>query len=463
VGARTRAVAVLAAAVVVGLGAVANGALSGAQAGGGPVYRVPVTGTIELGLAPFVERSLEEARDAGASAVVLDIDTPGGRVDAAERIADAISDSEVPVYAYIDRRAFSAGALISLATQRIYMRPGSVIGAATPVDGSGERAPEKIVSAMRSTMRALAEARSLDPNVAEAMVDENMSVEGVSAAGQLLTLTTDEAVRLGYAREVGDWDALMAELGTASSSVVNETVNWAENLVRFLSNPVVSPFLLTLGFLGLLLELHTPTFGLAGVAGILSLALFFGSHLIVGLAGLEGLIVFGLGVVLVLAEVFLIPGMGIFGVIGGVAVLAGIYMSMLGGLPTTEDFARAGSVLTSALVLVLVSSWFLVRRLPASRRLTNLGIFLGQETSRETGYASAQRRAELVGVEGVAITDLRPAGTGQFGDERVDVVSESEWIEHGTPIRIVASEGYRHVVRPAAKAVGPSPKGEEKA
>jgi membrane-bound serine protease (ClpP class) len=450
-GTRLRRIVLFAAAAVAGSGGLVTGALSRQQGGAGPVYRVPVTGVIELGLAPFIERSLEEARDAGASAVVLDIDTPGGRVDAAERIADAISDSEVPVYAYVNRRAFSAGALISLATQGIYMRPGSVIGAATPVTGEGERAPEKIVSAMRSTMRALAEARSLDPNVAEAMVDEQIAVEGVSEAGQLLTLTTEEAVRLGYAQEVENWDALMADLGTSSSPVVDQTVNWAENLVRFLSNPVVSPFLLSLGFLGLLIELRTPTFGIAGVAGLLSLALFFGSHLIVGLAGLEGMIVFGLGVALGLIEVVLIPGIGVFGMLGGVAILAGIYMSMLGGLPTTEDFARAGSVLTTALVLVLVSSWFLVKRLPASRRLTHLGIFLGQESSREIGYASAARRAELVGTEGVAITDLRPAGTGQFGDERVDVVSESEWIEHGTPIRIVASEGYRHVVRPVTK------------
>jgi membrane-bound serine protease (ClpP class) len=408
---------------------------------------VPITGVIELGLAPFVERSLEEARAAGADAVVLDIDTPGGRVDAAERIADAISDSEVPVYAFINRRALSAGALISLAAQKIYMRPGSVIGAATPVTGDGQRAPEKIVSAMRSSMRALAETRALDPAVAEAMVDEQIEVPGVSEEGQLLTLTTEEAVELGYAQEVDDWDDLMGQLGTTSSTVVDQEVNWAELMVRFLSNPVVSPFLLSLGFLGLLVEIRTPTFGLAGVAGALSLALFFGSHLIIGLAGLEGLIIFGVGALLVLIEAFVIPGFGVFGILGVIAALAGVYMSMLGGLPTSPDFARAGSVLSTALVLVLVSSWFLVKRLPSSRRLVNLGIFLGQETSAETGYVSAARRSDLVGAEGVAMTDLRPAGTGEFGEERVDVVTESEWIEHGSRIRIVSSQGYRHVVR----------------
>jgi membrane-bound serine protease (ClpP class) len=422
----------------------------------GSVFRVPITGVIELGIAPFLERSLEEAREAGAAAVVLDIDTPGGRVDAAERMADAISDSEVPVYAFINRRALSAGALISLAAHGIYMRPGSVIGAATPVTGEGQRAPEKIVSAMRSSMRALAEARALDPAVAEAMVDEQIEVPGISEAGQLLTLTTEEAVEIGYAEPAEDWDGLMQILGTASGQVVDQEVNWAERIVRFFSNPLVSPFLLSLGFLGLLIEIRTPTFGAAGVAGALSLGLFFGSHLIVGLAGLEGLLIFGLGLLLMLIEAFFIPGFGVFGILGGVAALAGVYLSMLGGIPTSEDFARAGGVLTTTIVLVLTSSWFLVKRLPSNRRLTNLGIFLGQETSAETGYTSAIRRADLVGAEGVAITDLRPAGTGRFGDERVDVVTESEWIEHGSSIKIVSSEGYRHVVRlvsPPAKAV----------
>jgi membrane-bound serine protease (ClpP class) len=413
----------------------------------GPVYRVPIQGVIEMGLAPFVERSLREAAAAGASVVILDIDTPGGRVDSAERIADAVSDSEIPVYAYVNRRALSAGALISLAAHGIYMRPGSVIGAATPVTGEGQTAPEKIVSAMRSSMRALAEARGLDPRVAEAMVDEEIEVPGVIEAGRLLTLTSEEAVGLGYAIQVEAWAELMASLGTTGNEVVDVEVNWAERIVRFLSHPVVAPFLLSLGFLGLLVEIRTPTFGVAGIAGGLALALFFGSHFIVGLAGLEGILVFLLGVTLLLVELFLIPGMGIFGVLGGIAVLVGVYMSMLGGLPTTLDFTRAGGVLFTALVLVMVSSWLLLRRLPSNRRLTNLGIFLGQETGRDTGYTSSVRRLDLVGATGVAATDLRPSGSGEFGDERVDVVAESEWIERGSPIRIVASEGYRHVVR----------------
>ncbi len=427
--------------------------------GGGPVMRIPIDGVIEMGLAPFVERSLREAAAMEASAVILDIETPGGRVDAAERIVDAVSDSEVPVFAYVNRRAISAGAMISLSASEIFIRTQGTMGASTPVDGTGEKAPEKIVSVMRSSMRALAEARGLDPLIAEAMVDEELEIPGLVEAGQLLTFSHSEAEEYGFATVVADWNALMAELGLEGREVVEQRVNWAERTVRFLSNPLVAPFLLSLGFLGLIVEVKTPGFGLAGAAGALSLALFFGSHLIVGLAGAEGVLLFGAGVLLLLVEVFLLPGLGVFGILGAIAILAGIYMSLLGGIPVADDFTRASAVLAATLAMVLASTWMLVRRMPANRRLTRLGIFLGESTDRETGYTSAIRRTDLKGAVGTAVTDLRPAGTGLFGDERVDVVADSEWIEAGSPIRILSSEGYRHVVRraePGAPAVEPS-------
>jgi membrane-bound serine protease (ClpP class) len=414
----------------------------------GRIYKVPVQGTIELGLAPFVERSIEEAQLSGAAAVVLELETPGGRVDAAQRISNAIADATIPVYAFINRHAYSAGALIALATDGIYMRPGSVMGAATPIVGSGEKAPEKIVSAMRSQMRTLAEARGLDPRVAEAMVDEDIAIEGVVEGGKLLTLTTSEAVGLGYAQEIEDWDALMVELGLAGVPVEVVSVNWAERIVRFLSNPIVAPFLLSLGFLGLIAEIKSPGLGLAGLAGLLSLSLFFGSHMILGLAGIEDLILFGAGVVFIGVEIFVIPGFGLFGILGGVGVLSGVYLSLVGGLPTITDFAQAGAILSTTILIILLTSWALLRHLPQSNRLTQSGVFLVTKGKRSQGWASQTRRPDLVGREGVALTDLRPSGTALFGEERVDAVSESEWIEEGTDIRVVTSEGYRVVVRP---------------
>ena len=411
------------------------------------VYRVPVTGEIELGLAPYIQRAVKEADEVGAAALILDIDTPGGRVDAAEIISDALTDSEVPVYSLVNRRAYSAGALIALSTSRIYMRPASVIGAATPVDGTGTKAPEKIVSAMRSQMRALAESNGLEPEVAAAMVDEDIEIDGVVESGKLLTLTTEEAVEIGYAEAIEDLDALLVELGHEGATVVTLELNWAERLVRFFSSSLVSPFLLSLGFLGLLIEIRTPTFGLAGTMGLISLGLFFGSNMIVGLAGLEDVLIVGAGLVLLGIEAFIVPGFGIFGVAGIVAILTGLYMSLLGNIPTTPDFTRAGWVLASSILLLIASAWALIRTLPSSSRLAESGIFLPAKTASAIGYESAEVRSDLVGKHGTAITDLRPAGTALIGDERIDVVSESEWISAGTPVKVLSAEGYRHIVR----------------
>jgi len=412
------------------------------------VYRIPLTGVVEMGLSPFIQRSLREAEAAGAHAAVLDIDTPGGRVDAAEQIADAIGDAGLPVYAYVNRRALSAGALIALATSEIYMRPGSTLGAATPITGEGAPASEKIVSAMRSAFRSLAEARDLDPRIAEAMVDESIAIPGIIEEGRLLTLSTEEAVAVGFAQAVDDWNGLLASIGVEGAQVVETQINWAERVVRFLTHPLVAPFLLSLGFLGLLIEIKTPAFGLAGLAGISSLALFFGSHFIIGLAGWEVALLLGLGLTLLAVELLVLPGFGVAGVLGLVAVVASIFLSMVGRLPTTGDVLIALNVLGGSVLIVAFAGWQLIRRLPQDRRGRSL--LHREELTRELGYSSAVLREDLIGLEGITLTDLRPAGTIRIGAERIDVVSEGSWVPAGTPVRIVRAEGYRHVVEPLA-------------
>jgi membrane-bound serine protease (ClpP class) len=411
----------------------------------GEVYRVPIEGTIDMGLGPFVERSLEAARQAGARFVILDINTPGGRVDAAWKIVDAVQDSKVPVYAYVDR-ALSAGAMIALAAEAVYVRPGATLGAATPVLGQGQKASEKMVSAMRSEFRALAEARGLDPRVAEAMVDEEIEIPGLVESGKLLTLSAQEAIEVGFAQGMyADLDELAAALGAPGASVITLSPNWAEAIVRFLTHPVVAPLLLTLGFLGLLFEVKTPGFGFGGLAGLTGLALFFGAHLLVGLAGWEELMLIGAGLVLIGLEVFVIPGFGMAGALGILALGAGIVLSMLGRFPTLTDLGTAFTVVLVAMLLTGVFAYAFLRHLRWSGRLG--GIFLREVTARADGYVSGDVRADLVGRRGTALTDLRPAGVGVFGDERLDVVSEGSWIEAGRPIEILRSEGYRHVVR----------------
>ncbi len=417
------------------------------------VVRVPIDGTIDRGLSPFVKRSLETAAEAGAGFVVLDINTPGGRVDAAWQIVDAVQESPVPVYAYVDR-ALSAGAMIALATEQIFVRPGATIGAATPVTGEGQRAPEKMVSAMRSEFRALAEARGLDPRIAEAMVDEQIEIPGVVAAGALLTLTADEAIDLGFAStSYASFDELLAALGAPGAEVTTVSPNWAELIVRFLTHPAVAPLLLTLGFLGLLFEVKTPGFGVGGLAGLIGLALFFGAHLIVGLAGLEELLLIAAGLVLIGVEVFVIPGFGVAGALGIFAMGAGVVLSMLGRFPTLMDLSTALMVVLVSMVLTGAFAFAFLRHLRWSRGMG--GVFLREATTKEAGYISGDVRPDLIGLRGTAATDLRPAGVGVFGDERVDVVSEGPWIEAGQPIEILRAEGYRCVVRRAKELPAP--------
>jgi membrane-bound serine protease (ClpP class) len=410
------------------------------------VYRLAVSGVVENGLAPYVARGLREAAAGGAAAVYLDIDTPGGRIDAAERIADAVRASDVPVYAWVNPRAYSAGALIALSARSIYMRPGAVLGAATPVDGQGTKASEKMVSAMRGEFRALAEARGLDPRVAEAMVDERVEVPGVNEAGRLLTLSTNEALRVGFAKAVvASEPELLRAIGVPGARVVTIEPNWAELVVRFLTNPLVSPLLLSLGVLGLVFEIKTGAFGLGGLVSLLSLGLFFGSSFLVGLAGWEEVILLGVGLLALAIEVFVLPGFGAAGVLGAAAVTAAILLAMIGGSPSTADVTQALVVLGASLAITAAVAYAWIRHLPNSGRFA--GLFLRGGAHQADGYIAALPRADLVGMDGVAVTDLRPSGTAQIGHERVDVVTEGDYVAQGRGVRVVRSDGYRHVVR----------------
>jgi membrane-bound serine protease (ClpP class) len=416
------------------------------------VYVIPIEGMIDLGIAPFVQRVLTEAADEGAAAVILDINTFGGRLDAAVAIRDALLASSVPTIAFVNRRAISAGALISLASQRIAMTSGGTIGAATPVQVGQPGAPaapveEKAVSYVRKEFRATAEARNRPPLIAEAMVDADVAIPGLIDEGKLLTLSTDEAL----ARGIADWRAndlagLLEHAGLSGAVIRRASVNWAERLVRLLTHPVVSSLLLSVGMLGVLLEIRTPGFGIPGVLGLTSLALFLGGHWIVELAGWEELLLVGAGLVLLAVEVFVLPGFGVAGVAGLGALLAGLSMSLLGAGAAPAFIARAvGRVLVSLLVAV-AAGLFLLRllpRLPAGRRL-----MLTTELKTSAGYASApDQDLKWLGQVGQAHSTLRPAGIGEFNGERVDVVSEGELIEPGVDIFVTRVDGNRIVVR----------------
>ncbi|MFM8780613.1 MAG: NfeD family protein, partial [Gemmatimonadota bacterium] len=298
------------------------------------VIVIPIEGTIDMGLAPFVKRALAEAEESQADALILDINTFGGRVDAAVVIRDALLASPVRTIAFVNRRAISAGALISLAATEIVMTEGATIGAATPVQLSptgGEASPveEKTVSYVRKEFRATAESRGRPLAIAEAMVDRDVEIPGLSPKGKLLTLTTNEALARQVAdRQANTLDSLLNGIDLGAAKVVRLSPNWGEGFVRLLTHPVVASLLLSIATLGIIIELRTPGFGVPGGLGILSLILVLAGHYTVELVGWEELILVGLGLTLITLEVFVIPGFGIAGIAGIISTLAGFSLSL---------------------------------------------------------------------------------------------------------------------------------------
>jgi membrane-bound serine protease (ClpP class) len=227
--------------------------------------------------------------------------------------------------------------------------------------------------------------------------------------------------------------------------VVSVAPNWAELVVRFLTNPLVAPLLLSLGMLGLIFEIKTGSFGLGGLVSLASLGLFFGSSLLVGLAGWEEIILLGVGALLLVVEIFILPGFGAAGVLGLISLAAAVVLAMVGSTPTAGALTQALLVLFASLVITAAVAFAWIRHLPYSGRFA--GLFLKGGAAQSEGYIAALPRADLVGREGVAVTDLRPAGTAEVDGERVDVVTEGEYVPQGGAVRVVRSEGYRHVVR----------------
>lgn len=416
------------------------------------VYVVPVKGVIDLGLAPFIQRVLNEAQKNQAAAVILDINTFGGRVDAAVQIRDALLNSPVRTIAFIDKRAISAGALISLAAQTVVMAPGSTIGAATPVQSGpagSTTAPtsEKTVSYVRKEFRATAESRKRPPLIAEAMVDSDVVIPDVSEKGKLLTLTTEEALKLKVADlQANSIEALLKELNILDTELRSFTPNWAEEVVRFLTHPVVSSLLVSVAMLGIFLELRTPGFGAPGVIGLSSLSLFMWGHWLVQLAGWEELLLALLGVFLFALELFVIPGFGIVGILGLLALLGALVMSTLGA-GSHSGFVlwavvRMGFSVALAIVLTALFLKFLPK-LPIGRKLI---LSTALETS-DGFYSAPPTDYQWLGRTGLAHSTLRPAGIADFQGHRVDVVSDGEFIDAGAPIRVLHVDGNRIVVQ----------------
>ena len=411
-----------------------------------PVKDVPDLGMVDWGLASFVKRALREAEDAGAQAVILEIDTSGGWVDAMLFIKDAIISSSCPTVAFINHRAWSAGAFIALACETIVFAPDATMGAAEPRSGTPEEIDKpdpKTVSAIRAQIEALAEARGRDPLVFASMVDRNVEIDGLVKRGELLTLRASQALEYGAGDLIAATrEELLSKLGL-EGTVRELSPSWSENLARLVTNPVVVPILLTLALVGILMEILTPGFGVPGIVGLVSFSLFFGGRYLAGLAGWEPLIFFLAGATLLIVELFL-PGFGIAGISGMGALALSIYLV----LRETSILFWQEAVYQLFFYVALMGGVFLVLLafLPQSPVWQRLG--LKKEITGKV-YQIEEKSSEpsVVGKTGIAKSMLRPVGIVEIEGKRWDAITEGEFISPGTKVRVEGVRGNTIVVK----------------
>ena len=425
------------------------------------VYRIPIQGTIDLGLPPYISRELAEAEKNNALAVIFDIDTFGGRVDAATQIKDAILDSDLLTVAFINRRAISAGALISLSCEKIYMTGGASIGAATAVDMSGKKGSEKVISFMREEMASTAEKRSRNTAIARGMVDEELTFTHIVLSGdsivvddlegrkegKLISMTTQQALKYGIADGTAEnMDALLDSLGLSAVSVTESIENWSETVVRFLTNPVVASLLTTFGFLGILFELQSPGWGIPGFVGLTCLILSLGASYIAKLATMSDFLFIFAGIGFLLLEALVIPGFGIAGIGGILLMVYGLYMLLLPDVPVGDEIlSQATDGLLIGIIGGIIGLYLLVKMMIRTQfwqQLTSPGI-----QKKEDGYTTTFGWETLIGQIGTAESDLHPSGWVIIEDQRVFVVSEGEFLDKGTAVKILSVDGNRVVVR----------------
>ena len=421
-----------------------------ATSGDGPVFRVPVEGMVDNALARYIDRALGEAESAGAGAVVFEIDTFGGLIDAADKIRTSILDTSLPTVAFVNKNAASAGALIALANDRIVMAPGASMGAATAVDGAGNYASEKVQSYMRSLMRATAEANGRDGRLAEAMVDERIEIPGVVEEGELLSVTADEALELGLTDAVASsFDGALADLGLTGRAVEAHAASRLERVLRFLGSPIVASILMLMMMGGLYFELQTPGVGFPGLMAFFGAALFFAPHYMLGLAESWEILLFVVGLGLLVFEVFVTPGFGVAGSAGVVLVIGSLLIALVPNVgldvPSAASFARAAGTLATSLVLFVVLAATLSRYLPRSERFSRL--VLAPDFAAAEGYTAADSDDTLLGRTGRTLSALRPAGTAEIDGRRVDVIAQGTFVPADTSVEVVSVRGSRVEVK----------------
>ena len=430
------------------------------------VYEIDIQKEINNTTQIYLSKGLAEAKTLGADAVLIHLNTYGGQVDAADSMRTAILYSPIPVYVFIDNNAASAGALISIACEKIYMRKGANIGAATVVNQTGAAMPDKYQSYMRSMMRSTAEAHGQDtiiqrndtlykwkrdPLIAEAMVDERVRIPNLVDTGKVLTLTAQEAMKWGYCEGIAESpdEVITRYLGYSDYRLVSYTPSWLDDVKGFLLNPVFQSFLIILIIGGIYFEMQAPGMGFPSVVALVAAVLYFAPLYLDGLAANWEILVFVIGLMLIAVELFVLPGFGVAGIGGIVLVTGGLIMALLDN--TNFDFRGVSAERWGEAVLTVLAGLVLgfVAMIWLSHKIGRRGIFrrVALVADLEEAVSSPDLSA-LVGQEGIAVTVLRPSGKVRIGTEWYDGVSEAGFIEKGSRVKVLRFENAQLYVVP---------------
>lgn len=426
----------------------------------------------------ITKKSFEEATKIGADYIIIHMNTYGGLLDAADSIRTMILNSPIPVFVFIDNNAASAGALIAIACDSIYMRPGGSIGAATVVDQTGQPVPDKYQSFMRSTMRATAQAHGKDtiikgndtiiswhrdPRIAEAMVDPSIFIEGIIDTGKVLTFTTEEAIQNGYCEgQANNIKELLQIAGIENYEIREYRLSAMDRIIGLLLNPIVTGLLIMVIVGGIYFELQSPGIGFPLAAAVIAAVLYFAPHYLEGLAQNWELVIFIVGLILIALEIFAIPGFGVAGVSGILLVITGLTLAMVDNVVFDFDFPLAFAEIIRAFFIVITSmflafllSLYLGKKLFTAQAFGNLA--LRRDLKSDEGFIGVDSKPrELVGRTGIADSVLRPSGKVVIDDEIYDAKAEFGFINKGETVKVIRYEtGQIYVV----KAEGEGAKG----
>lgn len=398
-------------------------------------------------------KAFSQAKEKKADIILIHMNTYGGELESADSIRTIILQSTIPVWVFIDNNAASAGALISIACDSIFMRPGANIGAATVVNQEGAKMPDKYQSYMRSMMRSTAEANGRDPILAQAMVDPSVVIKGIADSGKVLTFTASEALKNGYCEGIcNNIPEVLSHAGISEYEMDELHLSGTDKFINLMINPFVSGILIIIIIAGIYFEFQSPGAVFPIVAAAIAAVFYFSPLFAEGLAANWEIILFIVGVVLIAMEVFVIPGFGVAGISGIVAVVAGMTLSMVGNRGFDFSNVNLQGLMNSFFIVITATFISIVASIYLSRKLFTSGIFGGlalntvQESS--TGYISSDMSLnQLIGKSGYANTILRPAGKVEIEDDIFDAVAETSYIDKGVKIRVIAFENAQLIVR----------------